>query len=74
MRYGEAGKHLSDEDIVAEEGDGLGKNEVIVVESGVNDPFVQNRVCQDVDQKDLSLGDGEIEKVDGDFIGGGAQD
>ena len=74
MRYGEAGKHLSDEDIVAEEGDGLGKDEVIVVESGVDDPFVQNRVGQDVDQKDLSLGDGEMEKVDGDFVGGGTQD
>ena len=44
MWYGEVGKHLSDQDIVAEEGDGLGKYGVIVVEGGGDDPFIENRV------------------------------
>ena len=31
MWYGEAGKHLADEDIVAEEGDGLEENGIVMI-------------------------------------------
>ena len=74
MRYGEAGKHLADEDIVVEEGDCLGEDRVVVVQGRGEDPFVEDGVGQDVDQKDLSLGDREAEKVNGDFGCGSAED
>ena len=73
MWYGEAGKHLADEDIVSEEGNGLGEDGVVVVQGGGNDSFVENGVGQDVDQEDLSLGSGKAKEVDGDFVGGGVQ-
>ena len=44
MWYGEAGKHLADEDIVVEEGDGLGKDWVIVVQSGSDNPVIEDGV------------------------------
>ena len=72
MWYYEAGKHLVDEDIVVEEGDCLREHGVVVVEGKGEDPLVEDGVGQDVDQEDFSLGDGEAEEVDGDFIGGGA--
>ena len=42
--YREAGKHLADEDIVAEEGNGLGEDWVVMVEGGGNDPLVEDGV------------------------------
>ena len=57
-----------------EEGDGLREDRVIVIEGGGNDPVVEDRVSQDVDKEDLSLGNGEVEEVDGDLVGGGVQD
>ena len=44
MRYSEAGKHLADEDIVAEEDDGLGEDWIIVIEGGGNGPLIEDRV------------------------------
>ena len=44
MWYGKAGKHLADEDIVAEEGDSLGEDRVVMVEGGGNDPLIEDRV------------------------------
>ena len=72
--YGEVGKHLVDEDTVAKEGYGLGKDGVVVVQGGCDDPLVEDRVGQDVDQEDFSLGDGKAEEVDGDFVGRGVED
>ena len=73
MWYSEAGKKLSDEDIVAEKGDGLREYQVIMVKGRGNDSFVEDRVGQDIDKENLSLSDGEAEEVDGDFVGGGVQ-
>ena len=74
MWYSELGKHLVDEDIVAEEGDYLREYGIVMVEGGGNDPLIEDGVSQDVDQEDFSLGDREAKEVDGDFVGGGAQD
>ena len=68
------GKQLADEDIVSEEGDGLWENGVIMVDGGGGDPVIEDRVSQDIDEEDLLLGNGEAEEVNGDFIGGGAED
>ena len=62
-----------DKDIVAEEGDGLGKYCVVVVEGRGDNPVVKDGVSQDVDKEDFSLGNGEMEEVDGDFFGRGVQ-
>ena len=61
------GKHLANEDIVAEEGDCLGEDRVVVVQGRGEDPFVEDGVGQDVDQKNLSLGNREVEEVNGNF-------
>ena len=74
MRYSKTGKHLADEDIVAEEGDCLGEDRVVMVQGRGKDPFIEDGVSQDVDQKDFSLGDREAEKVNGDFGCGSAED
>ena len=73
MWYSEAGKHLVDEDIVSEEGDGLGEDGIIMVQGRGNDSFVEDGVSQNIDQEDLSLGGREAEEVDEDFVGGGVQ-
>ena len=57
-----------------EEGDSLGKYWVIEIEGRGNDPLIEDGISQDVHQEDLSLGDGEVEEVDGDFVGRGAED
>ena len=62
-----------DEDIVLEEGDGLGEDGIIVVQGRDDDSFIEDGVGQDVDQEDLSLGSREAEEVDGDFVGEGVQ-
>ena len=62
------------EDIVAEEGYGLGKDGVVMVEDRSNDPLVEDGAGQDVDQKNFSLSYREVKEVDGDFVGGGVQD
>ena len=74
MWYSKVGKHLADEDIIAEEGDGLWKYGVVVIEGGGNDPLIEDEVSQDIDQEDFSLGNGEAKEVDGDFISRGAKD
>ena len=74
MWYSKAGKYLSDQGIVAEEGDGLGEDGVVMIEGGGNDLFVENRIGQNIDKEDLLLSIRETEKVDGDFIGGSVQD
>ena len=63
------GKHLADEDIVAEEGDGLREDRIIEIEGGGDDPVIEGRVSEDIDKEDLPLGNGETEEMDGDFIG-----
>ena len=62
------------EDIVAEESDCLGEDRVVVVQGRGEDPFIEDGVGQDIDQKDLSLGDREAEEVNGDFGCGSAED
>ena len=47
---------------------------VIAIAGGGDDEFVEDWVSQDVDQEYFSLGDGEAEEVDGDFVGRGVQD
>ena len=47
-----------DEDIISEEGDSLGEDRIIVVEGRGNDPVIEDRVSEDIDQEDLSLGNG----------------
>ena len=74
MWYGKVGKQLADEDIVAEEGDGLGEDGIVMVEGGGDNPVIEDRVSQDIDKKDFLLGDGEVEEVDGDLIGRGGKD
>ena len=74
MRYSEAGKHLADKDIVAEVGDCLGEDRVIVVQGRSKDPLVEDRIGQNVDEEDLPLGDWEVKEVDGDFDCGGVED
>ena len=44
MWYGEAGKHLVDEDIIAEEGDSLREDRVVMIEGGDDDPLVEDGV------------------------------
>ena len=47
-----------DEDIISEESDGLGEDRIIVVGGRGNDPVIEDRVSEDIDQEDLSLGNG----------------
>ena len=68
------GKQLVDEDIISEEDDGMGKDGVIMVEGGGDNPVVEDRVSQDIDEKDFLLSDGEVEEVDGDLVGEGVMD
>ena len=63
-----------DEDIVVEEGNGLGEDQVVMIEGGGDDPVIEDEIGQNVDEKDFSLSDGEAEEVDGDFIGRGVED
>ena len=65
---------MVDEDIISEEDDGLGKDGVIMVEGGGDNPVVEDRVSQDIDEKDFLLSDGEVEEVDGDLVGEGVMD
>ena len=58
-----------DEDIVAEEGNGLGEDWVVMIEGRGDDPVVEDRISQNIDENDFSLSDGETEEVDGDFVG-----
>ena len=44
---------------------------VIAIAGGGDDVLVEDWVGQDIDQQYLTLGDGEAEEVDGDFVGGG---
>ena len=68
------GKHLADEDIVAEEGDCLGEDGVVVVQGRSKDPLIEDRISQNVDEEDLPLGDWEVKEVDGDFDCRGVED
>ena len=68
------GKHLADEDIVVEEGDGLGEDGIVMMLGRSDNSLVEDGVSQDVDQENLSLGNGKAEEVDGDLVGGGVQD
>ena len=63
-----------DKDIVPEESDGLRENRVIVIESGVDDSFIEDRVSENVDEEDLLLSNREAEEVDGNLVGRGVQD
>ena len=63
-----------DKDIVTEEGDGLGEDRIIMVQGQCKDSLIEDGVSQDIDQEDFSLGDGEVEEVDGDFVGRGVKD
>ena len=65
---------MLDQDIIAKDGDGLGKDGVIVVAGGGDDLFIENGVGQDVDKEDLLLSDGKVEEMDRDLIGRGVQD
>ena len=44
-----------------------------MVEGRGDDPLIGVEIGVDVDQKDFSLGDGEVEEMDGNFIGWGVQ-
>ena len=61
-------------DIVAEKGDGLREDRVVVVEGRGDNPVIEDGVGQDIDEKDFLLSDGKAEEVDGDFIARGVQD
>ena len=65
------GKHLLDEDIVAEEGDSLRENVIIVVEGRGDYPFIEDGVGEDIDEENFPLSDGEAEEMVGDSIGVG---
>ena len=70
----EAREELSDENIILKDDDGLGEGRVIMVQGGVDDPFIENGISEDVDQEDFSLGNREAEKVEGNFVGRGVED
>ena len=74
MWYSKVDKQLVDEDIVAEKGNCLREDRIIVVESGGNNPVIEDRVGEDIDEKDFSLSNRKAEEVDGDLIGRGVQD
>ena len=74
MWYSKVDKQLVDEDIVAEKGNGLREDRIIVVEGGGNNPVIEDRVGEDIDEKDFSLSNRKAEEVDGDLIGRGVQD
>ena len=59
------------EGVVPEEDNGLLEGGVIAIAGGGDDKLVEDWVGQDVDQQYLTLGDREVEEVDGDFVGGG---
>ena len=65
---------MSNEGVVSEKDTGLLKGGVIVIAGGGDYELVEDRVGQDVDQKYFSLGNREVEEVDGDLVGGGVQD
>ena len=65
---------MSYEGVVSEEDNGLLKGGVIAVVGRCDDGLVEDGVGQDVDQQYFSLGDGEAEEVDGDFVCRGVQD
>ena len=56
-----------------EEDDSLREDGVVMIEGGGDDPFIEDRISEDVYQEDLPLGNGEAEEVDGDFVGWGVQ-
>ena len=68
------GKHLLDKDIVAQESDELGDNQVSIVGWCKEDGHQQVGVDKDMGHEGLSLGNGEAEEVEGDFIGGDGED
>ena len=62
MWYSEAGKKLSDEDIVVEKGDGLREDRIIEIEGRGDDPVIEGRVSEDIDKEDLPLAIGRWKK------------
>ena len=70
----EAREELSDENIILKDDDGLGEGRVIMVQGGVDDPFIENGISEDVDQEDFLLGNREVEKMEGNFVGRGVED
>ena len=68
------GEQLPDQDIIPEQCDGRGEDGVIMIESGVDDLFIEDWVCENIDLEDLPLSDREVEETNGDFICGGVQD
>ena len=56
-----------------EESDSLREDGVIVIERRGNDPLIEDRVSQDVDQEDLFLGNGEAKEVERDLVGKSVQ-
>ena len=67
-------EELSNENIISKDDDSLGEGGVIMVECGRDDLFIEDWVGEDVDQKDLSLSNGETEEMKRDFVGRGVKD
>ena len=59
MRDCQAGEELVKENVVSKEDNGLCEGSIILVEVGCKDVLIEHRVGEDVDQEDLSLGNGE---------------
>ena len=70
----EVREELSNENIISKEDEGLGEGGVIMVECGIDDPLVENRICEHIDEEDFPLGSGEMEEVEGNVIGRYSED
>ena len=67
-------EELSDENIILKDDGGLGEGSVVMVQSRVDDLFVEDWISEGIDQEDLPLSNGETEEVERDFIGRGVED
>ena len=67
-------EELSDENIISKDDDSLSEGGVVMVQGRGDDPVIEDRVSQDIDEEDFSLGDGKVEEMGGDLVGRGVQD
>ena len=70
----EVREELSDKNIISKDDNGLNEGGVIMVQGRVDNSFIENWVGEDIDQEDFSLGNGETEKVERNFVGRSVED
>ena len=70
----EVGEELPNENIISKQDDSLGEGGVIMIKGRVDDLLVEDQISEDIDQKDFSLYEREVEEVERNFVGRGVED